>query len=154
MPEDTASRPSEIFHFDRLYIKDTRINAERAKQELDGTMMKGRSVRVRFATHGAAVRVKNLSPFVSNEYLEYAFSIFGTVERAVVIVDDKGRATGEAIVEFERKPAAAQCIQRCTETCFLLTNYPKPVIVEPFDQKDDEDGLPEKTLVRNPQYQQ
>ena len=135
------------------FIKlDTRINAEHAKQVLDGFTFKGRCIRVRFASHGAAVRVKNLSPYISNEYLEQAFSMFGPVERAVVIVDDKGRPTGEGIVEFERKPAAAQCINKCIESCFILTNYPKPVIVEPLDQKDDEDGLPEKSLIKNAQY--
>lgn len=135
------------------FIKlDTRINAEHAKQELDGFTLKGRCIRVRFASHGAAVRVKNLSPYVSNEYLEQSFSMFGPVERAVVIVDDKGRPTGEGIVEFERKPAASQCINRCTENCFILTSYPKPVIVEPLDQKDDEDGLPEKSIIKNQQF--
>lgn len=38
--------------------------------------------------------------------------------------------------------------------CFLLTSYPKPVIVELLDQKDDEDGLPEKSIIKNPQYYQ
>lgn len=28
----------------------------------------------------------------------------------------------------------------------------RPVIVEPWDIKDEEDGLPEKSLVRNPAY--
>lgn len=107
---------------------------------------------MRFASHGAAVRVKNLSPFVSNEYLEQAFSIFGPVERAVVIVDEKGRSTGEGIVEFERKPGALQCINRCSENCFILTCYPKPVVVEPLDQKDEEDGLTEKSIIKNSQY--
>ena len=135
------------------FIKlDTRLNAENAKQDLDGFMLKGRSIRVRFASHGAAVRVKNLSPHVSNEYLEQAFSIFGPVERAVVIVDDKGRPTGEGIVEFERKPAATQCLNKCTEGCFILTSYPKPVIVEPLEQKDDEDGLSEKSIIKNAQF--
>ncbi len=137
-----------------VFYQDTRQNAEHAKHDLDGSVFKGRNIRIRFASHAAAVRVKNLSSCVSNEYLEMAFSVFGKVERAVVIVDEKGRATGEGIVEFERKPSAAQCIQKCTESCFLLTNYPKPVIVEPLEQKDDEDGLPEKSLTRNPQYQQ
>ena len=131
---------------------DTRINAEHAKQELDGIMYKGRAIRVRFASHGAAVKVKNLSPFVSNEYLEQAFSIFGPVERAVVIVDDKGRPTGDGIIEFERKPAATQCLNKCTDGFFVLTSYPKPVIVEPLEQKDDEDGLPEKSINKNNQY--
>ncbi|RNA40962.1 Splicing proline- and glutamine [Brachionus plicatilis] len=131
---------------------DTRLNAEHAKQELDGHTFKGRCIRVRFASHGAAVRVKNLSPYVSNEYLEQAFSMFGRVERAVVIVDDKGRSIGEGIVEFERKPSATQCINKCTENCFVLTSYPKPVIVEPLEQKDDEDGLPEKSINKNQQF--
>ncbi len=135
------------------FIKlDTRINAEHAKQDLDGFTFKGRCIRVRFASHGAAVRVKNLSPYVSNEYLEQSFSIFGPVERAVVIVDDKGRPTGEGIVEFERKPASVQCINKCSEMCFLLTSYPKPIVVEPLEQKDEEDGLPEKSIIRNAQY--
>lgn len=84
--------------------------------------------------------------------MEQAFSIFGPVERAVVIVDEKGRSTGEGIVEFERKPGAMQCINRCTDNCFILTAYPKPVVVEPLDQKDEEDGLAEKSLVKNAQY--
>ncbi len=137
------------------FIKlDTRNNAEHAKQELDSKTFRGRCLRVRFASHGAAVRVKNLSPCISNEYLEQAFSIFGSVERAVVVVDDKGRPTGEGIVEFERKPAAMQCITKCAESCFLLTSYPRPVIVEPLDQRDDEDGLPEKSIIKTPQYYQ
>jgi len=44
--------------------QDTRANAERAKYELDGFPLKNRQLRVRFATHGAALSVKNLSPFV------------------------------------------------------------------------------------------
>lgn len=135
------------------FIKlDTRINAEHAKQELDGIQFKGRTIRVRFATHGAAVKVKNLSPYISNEYLEQAFSMFGPVERAVVIVDDKGRPTGEGIVEFERKPASIQCINKCQENCFILTSYPKPIVVEPLEQKDEEDGLPEKSIIKNAQF--
>jgi non-POU domain-containing octamer-binding protein len=141
--------PQRSFGFIKL---DTRINAEHAKQELDGLMCKGRCLRVRFASHGAAIKIKHLSPYVSNEYLEQAFGQFGQVERAVVIVDDKGRPTGEGIVEFERKPSALQCISRCAENCFILTSYPRPIVVEPFEQKDEEDGLPEKSIVKNPQY--
>lgn len=36
-------------------------------------------LKIRFAPIAAAVKVKNLTPFVSNELLEYAFSIFGEV---------------------------------------------------------------------------
>jgi hypothetical protein len=42
-------------------------------------MRKGRALKVRFAPHSAAVKVKNLTPWVSNELLEKAFSVFGEV---------------------------------------------------------------------------
>ncbi|KAI1231228.1 hypothetical protein IHE44_0008165 [Lamprotornis superbus] len=133
------------------FIKlESRALAEIAKAELDDTPMRGRQLRVRFATHAAALSVRNLSPYVSNELLEEAFSQFGPVERAVVIVDDRGRSTGKGIVEFASKPAARKAFERCTEGVFLLTT---PVIVEPLEQLDDEDGLPEKLAQKNPMYQ-
>lgn len=74
---------------------DTRRNAELAKSSIDGRTFEGRILRVRLAAHAAALRVKNLSNTVTNELLEYAFSYFGEVERAVVITDDRGRSIGE-----------------------------------------------------------
>lgn len=47
--------------------------------------------------------------------------MFGEVERAVHIVDDRGRPTGEGIVEFERKPGAMEALRRINEGVFLLT---------------------------------
>ncbi|OXB77831.1 UNVERIFIED_CONTAM: hypothetical protein H355_000586 [Colinus virginianus] len=140
------SRPS-------CWTRESRALAEIAKAELDDTPMRGRQLRVRFATHAAALSVRNLSPYVSNELLEEAFSQFGPVERAVVIVDDRGRSTGKGIVEFASKPAARKAFERCTEGVFLLTTTPRPVIVEPLEQLDDEDGLPEKLAQKNPMYQ-
>ncbi|XP_040087663.1 splicing factor, proline- and glutamine-rich isoform X1 [Oryx dammah] len=136
------------------FIKlESRALAEIAKAELDDTPMRGRQLRVRFATHAAALSVRNLSPYVSNELLEEAFSQFGPIERAVVIVDDRGRSTGKGIVEFASKPAARKAFERCSEGVFLLTTTPRPVIVEPLEQLDDEDGLPEKLAQKNPMYQ-
>lgn len=134
------------FGFIRL---DYRINAERAKMELDGQMRNNRVLRVRFATHGAALKVFNLSPFVSNELLEQAFSQFGEVERAIVCVDDRGRSCGEGIVEFARKPGAQSALKRINEGVFLLSAYPRPVRVEMLEQRDEEDGLTEKFVQRN-----
>ena len=95
--------------------------AEIAKAELDDTLFRGRQLRVRFATHGAALSVKNLPQFLSNELLEEAFSIFGPIERAIVIVDDRGRPTGKGIVEYANKPAARKALDRCADGAFLLT---------------------------------
>ncbi|CAG02317.1 unnamed protein product, partial [Tetraodon nigroviridis] len=149
-PSEVFINKGKGFGFIRL---ESRALAEIAKAELDDTPMKGRPLRVRFATHSAALSVKNLSPFVSNELLEEAFSQFGMVERAVVIVDDRGRSTGKGIVEFASKPAARKALDRCNEGVFLLTSSPRPVVVEPLEQFDDEDGLPEKLAQKNPRYQ-
>ncbi|XP_060760719.1 splicing factor, proline- and glutamine-rich isoform X2 [Neoarius graeffei] len=149
--------PSEIFinqgkgfGFIRL---ESRALAEIAKAELDDKPMKGRPLRVRFATHSAALCVRNLSPYVSNELLEEAFSQFGVIERAVVVVDDRGRSVGKGIVEFATKPAARKALDRCNDGVFLLTTSPRPVVVELMEQYDDEDGLPEKLAQKNPNYQ-
>ncbi|XP_028256317.1 splicing factor, proline- and glutamine-rich [Parambassis ranga] len=149
-PSEVFINKGKGFGFIRL---ESRALAEIAKAELDDTPMKGRPLRVRFATHSAALSVKNLSPFVSNELLEEAFSQFGMVERAIVIVDDRGRSTGKGIVEFASRPAARKALDRCNEGVFLLTTSPRPVIVEPLEQFDSEDGLPEKLAQKNPKYQ-
>ncbi|KAJ8253452.1 hypothetical protein GJAV_G00213110 [Gymnothorax javanicus] len=137
------------FGFIRL---ETRTLAEIAKAELDGTVMRNRPIRIRFATHGSALTVRNLSPVVSNELLEQAFSQFGPVERAIVVVDDRGRPTGKGFVEFAAKPAARKAMERCAEGALLLTTSPRPAVVEPTEQLDDEDGLPEKLLQKSAQY--
>ncbi|XP_047460257.1 splicing factor, proline- and glutamine-rich isoform X2 [Mugil cephalus] len=149
-PTEVFINKGKGFGFIRL---ESRALAEIAKAELDDTPMKGRPLRVRFATHSAALSVKNLSPFVSNELLEEAFSQFGMVERAIVVVDDRGRSTGKGIVEFASRPAARKALERCNEGVFLLTTSPRPVIVEPLEQYDTEDGLPEKLAQKNPRYQ-
>ena len=105
-----------------MCVKDTRHHAENARAALDGNMVRGRPLRVRFAAHGAALRVKYLSPHVSNETLEEAFGMFGEIERAVVAVDDRGKPTGEGIVEFARKSNAMTALKRISEGVFLMTS--------------------------------
>ncbi|PAV83281.1 hypothetical protein WR25_19825 [Diploscapter pachys] len=80
--------------------------------------------------------------------LYHAFSHFGEVERAVHIVDEKGRPTGEGIVEFERKNNCAEAIAAIREKVFLLTSNPKPLIAEPLEPKDEDDGLAERMIPR------
>ena len=48
------------------------------------------------------------------------FPQFGDVERAVVIVDDRGKSTGEGIVEFARKPGAKAALDQISKGCFLM----------------------------------
>ncbi|XP_072322032.1 paraspeckle component 1 isoform X2 [Eucyclogobius newberryi] len=131
---------------------ETRILAEIAKAELDGTLLNNRPIRVRLASHGATLKVRNLLPIVTNELLEQAFSQFGPVERTIVITDDRGRPTGKGLIEFANKVAARKALERCTEGALLLTNTPCPVIVEPSEQFDEDDGLSEKILLKTPRY--
>lgn len=71
--------------------------------------------------HGATIKVKELAPVVSNEMLHLTFSAFGDVERAVHIVDEKGKPTGEGIIEFERKTSAMDALTQIKERVFLMT---------------------------------
>lgn len=113
---------NQCFFHKCVFLQDYRVNAERAKHELDGKPRSGKPLRVRFAPHNSAVRVKNLPPFVSNELLYRAFEIFGKIERAYVKVDERGKSLGEGVVEYVRKPSALAAIRNCTEKCFFLTS--------------------------------
>jgi len=125
---------------------DYHPNAEKAKRALDGSMRKGRQLRVRFAPNATILRVSNLNQFVSNELLYQSFEIFGPIERASITVDDRGKHTGEGIVEFAKKSSASACLRLCNEKCFFLTSSLRPCLVEPMEVNDDNDGLPEKAL--------
>jgi len=59
--------------------------------------------------------------------------VFGQVERAVVLVHDRGRPSGKGTAEFSGKPTARKALDRCSEGSFLLTTLPWPVTVEPMD---------------------
>ncbi|KAI6190605.1 hypothetical protein M3Y97_00136600 [Aphelenchoides bicaudatus] len=136
------------FGFIRL---DTRAHAETAKETLDGKTVKGRQLRVRFAVNGAIVKVKELSPTVSNEMLYHTFSVFGDVERAIHIVDERGKPTGEGIVEFERKASAQDALRSINERVFIMTAQSHPIQVELMEAKDEDDGLAERMIQRTAQ---
>lgn len=127
---------------------DFHVNAERAKKELDGTLRKNKPIRIRFAPNATTIRVKNLTSFVSNELLYKAFEVFGQIERAVIVVDDRGKTTGEGIVEFARKSGAMTALKYCQDKCFFLTSSLRPCVVEVFDHIDDDDGFPERSLMK------
>ncbi|XP_017768241.1 PREDICTED: hrp65 protein-like [Nicrophorus vespilloides] len=125
---------------------DYHFNAEKAKNELNGTALNGKTLKIRFAPNGSTIKVKNLDEFVTNELLHAAFSIFGEVERCVVVVDDRGKPLGEGIVEYSRKNGAMLAIRKCTENCFFLTSTLRPVLVEMYEANDDIDGHSERFI--------
>ncbi|XP_050691157.1 hrp65 protein-like [Eriocheir sinensis] len=64
---------------------DYRANAEKAKRELQGTEVRHRPLKIRYASITTGVRVKNLTGCVSNELLEKAFNVFGQVSVCVCV---------------------------------------------------------------------
>ena len=91
-----------------------------------------------------------MTGWVDENMCIYALSF--TTSPILIIVDDRGRPSGKGIVEFSGKPAARKALDRCSEGSFLLTTFPRPVTVEPMDQLDDEEGLPEKLVIKNQQF--
>jgi len=132
---------------------DFRCNAEKAKRELQSHVLKGRTMKVRVASVTTGVRVKNMSTHVSNELLHNAFSVFGEVESCRVLVNERGKATGEGIVIFADKKAWTTAIRKCEEECYFLTSDTRPCVVEPLEVKDEEEGQPEISMPKNQAYQ-
>lgn len=95
-------------------------------------------------------------PFVTNELLHKSFEIFGQVERAVIVVDDRGKPTDEGFVVFTHKSDAITAIRYCTEKCFLLTSSLRPCVCELLKHSDyndqDNDGFPEKMINKQNKY--
>lgn len=131
---------------------DFHNNAEKAMRELNGTVLKGRNIKVRFAAITTGVRVRNLPPTVTNELLHKAFSPFGTVETCRVSVDDRGKPTGDGTVIFTEKKSAVMAFKKCQEHAYFITSQLRPVIVEPWETKDDEEGYPEASIQKNEAY--
>ena len=67
------------------------------------------------------MKVSNLHPMVSNELLELSFSMFGEVESAVVVTDERGKSKGFGIVEFAKKVQATTAIDVCSKKFLMLT---------------------------------
>lgn len=77
---------------------DYYANAEKVQRSLDGTLLKGRNLRFKFAPSCGTVKIRNLGPYVTNELLYHAFSVFGEIERAIILVDNRGKSIGEGFV--------------------------------------------------------
>ncbi|XP_063602928.1 hrp65 protein-like [Penaeus indicus] len=131
---------------------DYKANAEKAKNELQGKMVRNRPMKIRYASVTTGVRVKNLTPYVSNELLHKSFSVFGEIESCRVIVDDRGKTTGDGVVVFCDKKGATIALKKCQEECYFLTSSLRPVIVEPLEAGDEEEGNPENSMHKNNDY--
>lgn len=136
---DVYIQPKRNFGFVRM---DYYNNALQAKRDLHGTLLKERKIYVSFSPQ-ASITVKHLSPSVTNELLHIAFSVFGEIECCFVIIDRRGKPTGEGVVDYVRKSSAILAKKHCTEKMFFVTSSLKPVTVEDYVPPPDTDGVPE-----------
>lgn len=62
----------------------------------------------------------------------------------------KGSVSSDLLHMLSR--AASLFLNFHESTSPFLYRFPRPVTVEPMDQYDDEEGLPEKLVIKNQQY--
>ena len=67
-------------------------------------------------------------------------------------MDERGKPTGDGIIEFAHKQSAQEAMIRVNEGVFFLGSTLRPITVELLDQKDENDGLSKKFLGRSHQY--
>lgn len=120
-------------------------NALKAKQQLNGTVLKERKIYITFSPQ-ASILVKHLSPSVTNELLHVAFSVFGEVEYCFVITEKRGKSSGEGVVDFLKKSSAVAAKKYCTDHMFFITCSLKPVTVEDYVPPPDIDGMSEEMV--------
>ncbi|XP_050294188.1 hrp65 protein-like [Anthonomus grandis grandis] len=130
---------------------DYHAGAVKACIELDGTSVKGKFIKVKLSHSLTAIKVSNLSPWVTGELLQHAFLPFGEIESAKVLVDEKGRSMGEGIIDFTRKFSVVQAVKKCHEKCYFLGHSIRPVVVEPYECPDQSVGLLDKHISKRNQ---
>jgi len=144
------------FAFVRL--KDGR-RAEDAKRGLDGTPLPQpegsrrdaassvRPMHVRWALDTHTLCVSDLSPLMTKEALQAAFSQFGTVLSCRIEFQPpefNSHSKLFGFVEYSKRSTAAKVQQLLSENLLLLNNSPRPVRVDfaVDDGFDDEEGEP------------
>ncbi|XP_059534662.1 non-POU domain-containing octamer-binding protein [Myotis daubentonii] len=106
-------------------------------------------------TQRSRLFVGNLPPDITEEEMRKLFEKYGKAGE-VFIHKDKGfgfirlvatlKLVHVSVAGVERKPTIGY------DLIFLFPRFPRPVTVEPMDQLDDEEGLPEKLVIKNQQF--
>lgn len=121
---------------------DYQENAERARRHLHGTQYCNKILDMKLSPRPCTIRVKNLSPTVTNELLLSAFGIFGEVDRAIVETIG-GIPTGEALVSFRSHIFTQRALYYCNEESFFLISSLMPVVCELADNVENRQGYSE-----------
>jgi polyadenylate-binding protein len=126
------------------------VDAERALDTMNYTMIKGRPIRIMWSHRDPSIRksgkgnifIKNLDKNIDNKMLYDTFCTFGNILSCKIAYDEQGRSKGYGFVHYETEEAAETAIEKVDGK--MLKD--KIVYVGKFKRKAerDEDGTSEK----------
>ncbi|EMC98334.1 hypothetical protein BAUCODRAFT_86883 [Baudoinia panamericana UAMH 10762] len=116
-------------------------DGERALEELNYTLIKGRPCRIMWSQRDPALRktghgnvfIKNLDGAIDNKALHDTFAAFGNILSCKVAVDELGNSKGYGFVHYETAEAASQAIKSVNG---MLLNEKKVFVGHHIPKKD------------------
>ncbi|KAK3316371.1 Polyadenylate-binding protein, cytoplasmic and nuclear [Apodospora peruviana] len=120
---------------------NTTSDGEKALEELNYTLIKGRPCRIMWSQRDPALRktgqgnvfIKNLDVAIDNKALHDTFAAFGNILSCKVAQDEHGNSKGYGFVHYETDEAAAQAIKHVNG---MLLNEKKVYVGHHIPKKD------------------
>lgn len=120
---------------------NTTTDGEKALEELNYTLIKGRPCRIMWSQRDPALRktgqgnvfIKNLDTAIDNKALHDTFAAFGNILSCKVAQDEQGNSKGYGFVHYETDEAANQAIKHVNG---MLLNEKKVYVGHHIPKKD------------------
>ncbi|RDL39571.1 Polyadenylate-binding protein [Venustampulla echinocandica] len=120
---------------------NTTADGEKALEELNYTLIKGRPCRIMWSQRDPALRktgqgnvfIKNLDTAIDNKALHDTFAAFGNILSCKVAQDETGASKGYGFVHYETDEAASQAIKHVNG---MLLNEKKVFVGHHIPKKD------------------
>ncbi|KAK0617059.1 hypothetical protein B0T14DRAFT_433754 [Immersiella caudata] len=120
---------------------NTTADGEKALEDLNYTLIKGRPCRIMWSQRDPALRktgqgnvfIKNLDVAIDNKALHDTFAAFGNILSCKVAQDEQGNSKGYGFVHYETDEAAAQAIKHVNG---MLLNEKKVYVGHHIPKKD------------------
>jgi polyadenylate-binding protein len=120
---------------------NTTTDGEKALEELNYTLIKGRPCRIMWSQRDPALRktgqgnvfIKNLDTAIDNKALHDTFAAFGNILSCKVAQDESGASKGYGFVHYETDEAASQAIKHVNG---MLLNEKKVFVGHHIPKKD------------------
>lgn len=117
------------------------VDGEKALEELNYTLIKGRPCRIMWSQRDPALRktgqgnvfIKNLDVAIDNKALHDTFAAFGNILSCKVAQDESGNSKGYGFVHYETDEAASQAIKHVNG---MLLNEKKVFVGHHIPKKD------------------